>query len=45
MLGSGGAGKSTLARRLGDLLNIEVKHLDKFYWRFLDLELLARVET
>ena len=33
VLGSGGAGKSTLARRLGDLLNIEVKHLDKFYWR------------
>lgn len=33
MLGSGGAGKSTFARRLGDLLNIEVKHLDKFYWR------------
>ena len=33
VLGSGGAGKSTLARRLGDLLNIEVKLLDKFYWR------------
>jgi adenylate kinase family enzyme len=33
VLGSGGAGKSTFARRLGDLLNIEVKHLDKFYWR------------
>ena len=33
LLGPGGAGKSTLARRLGDLLDIEVKHLDKFYWR------------
>ena len=33
VLGSGGAGKSTFARRLGELLNIEVKHLDKFYWR------------
>lgn len=33
VIGSGGAGKSTFARQLGDLLNIEVKHLDKLYWR------------
>ncbi len=33
VIGSGGAGKSTVARRLGQLLDIEVKHLDKFYWR------------
>jgi adenylate kinase family enzyme len=33
VIGSGGAGKSTFARRLGDVLNIEVKHLDKLYWR------------
>jgi adenylate kinase family enzyme len=32
VLGSGGAGKSTLANQLGELLNIEVLHLDKFYW-------------
>lgn len=33
IIGSGGAGKSTLARRLGQLLNLEVNHLDKFYWK------------
>ena len=33
VIGSGGAGKSTLAKRLGQMLDIEVKHLDKFYWR------------
>ncbi len=33
VIGAGGAGKSTVARRLGQLLDIEVKHLDKFYWR------------
>lgn len=32
MIGPGGAGKSTLANQLGELLNIEVLHLDKFYW-------------
>lgn len=32
MIGPGGAGKSTLASQLGELLNIEVLHLDKFYW-------------
>jgi adenylate kinase family enzyme len=32
IIGPGGAGKSTLANQLGKLLNIEVFHLDKFYW-------------
>ena len=33
VIGPGGAGKSTLATQLGELLNIEVLHLDKFYWQ------------
>lgn len=33
VIGSGGAGKSTLARRLGERLGVEVLHLDRFYWR------------
>jgi adenylate kinase family enzyme len=33
VIGPGGAGKSTVAKRLGQLLQIEVKHLDRFYWR------------
>ncbi|HEX8180707.1 MAG TPA: DNA topology modulation protein [Pyrinomonadaceae bacterium] len=33
VIGSGGAGKSTFARRLGLLLNIEVVHLDMLYWQ------------
>jgi adenylate kinase family enzyme len=33
VVGSGGAGKSTFARRLGGLLDIEVIHLDSLYWR------------
>ncbi len=33
VIGSGGAGKSTVARRLGQLLDLEVNHLDKFYWK------------
>ena len=32
VIGSGGAGKSTFARRLGEALNIEVIHLDTIYW-------------
>jgi adenylate kinase family enzyme len=32
VIGPGGAGKSTLANQLGSVLNIEVLHLDKFYW-------------
>jgi adenylate kinase family enzyme len=33
IIGSGGAGKSTLARRLGDATRIEVIHLDKLHWK------------
>jgi len=33
VIGPGGAGKSTFARRLGELLEIPVKHLDSYYWR------------
>lgn len=33
VIGPGGAGKSTFARRLGESLNIEVLHLDKIYWQ------------
>ncbi|HEY9401229.1 MAG TPA: DNA topology modulation protein [Pyrinomonadaceae bacterium] len=33
VIGSGGAGKSTFARRLGQLLDIEVIHLDSLYWK------------
>jgi adenylate kinase family enzyme len=33
VIGSGGSGKSTFATRLGQLLDLEVDHLDKFYWR------------
>lgn len=32
IIGSGGAGKSTLARELGEKLNIEVLHLDNLLW-------------
>lgn len=33
LIGSGGAGKSTLARRLGEMTGIEVIHLDKLHWK------------
>ncbi|HEV7644581.1 MAG TPA: DNA topology modulation protein [Pyrinomonadaceae bacterium] len=32
VIGSGGAGKSTLAARLGEATGIEVIHLDKLHW-------------
>lgn len=32
VIGSGGAGKSTFAPRLGTILNLEVIHLDSLYW-------------
>jgi adenylate kinase family enzyme len=32
VIGSGGAGKSTLSRRLGERLGLEVIHLDVAYW-------------
>lgn len=33
VIGSGGAGKSTFARRLSEILNLEVIHLDSLYWQ------------
>ncbi len=33
VIGSGGAGKSTFAKRLGELLGINVIHLDALYWQ------------
>ena len=33
VIGSGGAGKSTFAKRLGELLKINVIHLDALYWK------------
>jgi adenylate kinase family enzyme len=33
VIGSGGAGKSTLSRELGEILGIPVVHLDSVYWR------------
>ncbi len=32
VIGVGGAGKSTFAKRLGEILKIEVTHLDRLYW-------------
>jgi adenylate kinase family enzyme len=32
VIGPGGAGKSTFANKLGKLINLEVLHLDQFYW-------------
>jgi adenylate kinase family enzyme len=33
ILGSGGAGKSTLARQLGDVLSLPVTHIDQLFWQ------------
>lgn len=33
VIGSGGAGKSTFSRRLGEATGIEVVHLDQLYWK------------
>jgi adenylate kinase family enzyme len=32
VIGSGGAGKSTFSKKLGEILNMEVIHLDSLYW-------------
>jgi adenylate kinase family enzyme len=32
IIGTGGAGKSTLARQMGERLGVEVIHLDQLYW-------------
>jgi adenylate kinase family enzyme len=33
ILGSAGSGKSTLARQLGEILGLEVIHLDRYWWQ------------
>ncbi|GAC1688633.1 MAG: DNA topology modulation protein [Ktedonobacteraceae bacterium] len=33
IVGSPGAGKSTLAQALGDILDIEIIHLDRYFWQ------------
>lgn len=33
IIGCPGSGKSTLSKQLSDILNIEVIHLDKIYWK------------
>lgn len=33
VIGPGGAGKSTFSTRLGELLRLEVIHLDSLYWK------------
>lgn len=33
IIGCGGAGKSTLARQLGEITGLPVVHLDKLFWR------------
>ena len=33
VIGSGGSGKSTFSRRLGEKLGLPVVHLDQLYWR------------
>lgn len=33
VIGCGGAGKSTFSRKIAEILNIPVYHLDKLYWR------------
>ena len=33
IIGSGGAGKSTLSRRIAERLRLPVVHLDRMYWR------------
>ncbi|MGJ9381920.1 DNA topology modulation protein [Salipaludibacillus sp. CF4.18] len=33
LIGSSGSGKSTMARQLGDKLNVDVYHLDSLFWK------------
>jgi adenylate kinase family enzyme len=40
VIGCGGSGKTTLARQLGELLDLPVIHIDARYWRYIDGERL-----
>jgi adenylate kinase family enzyme len=42
VIGCGGSGKTTLSRRLGELLELPVIHIDDQYWREVDG---ARIES
>jgi len=33
VIGSGGAGKSTLARKMGEILDLPIHHLDRLHWK------------
>ena len=43
IIGCGGAGKSTLARQLGQITGLPVVHLDKLFWR-PDWQSVSRAE-
>lgn len=43
IIGSGGAGKSTLAEQIGVILNLPVHHLDALFWK-PDWELVSKEE-
>ena len=44
IIGCGGAGKSTLARKLGEILKLPVVHLDQIYWSPGNWEHLTKEE-
>lgn len=44
IIGCGGAGKSTLARQLGAMLDLPVVHLDQIYWSPGNWEHLSKEE-
>ena len=45
IVGPGGAGKSTLARRLGELTGLPVIHLDREHWRLAASDLTIFTDT
>ena len=44
IIGCGGAGKSTLARKLGEKLNLPVVHLDQIWWEPGNWQHISREE-